>query len=39
MTGVFAAGDVVAGAYARVAAAMGQGSVAARSVLNFLEKS
>jgi thioredoxin reductase len=35
--GVFAVGDVVAGAYARVAAALGQGSLAARSVLHFLE--
>jgi thioredoxin reductase (NADPH) len=35
--GVFAAGDVVAGAYARVAAALGQGSVAARSVLRYLQ--
>jgi thioredoxin reductase len=34
--GVFAAGDVVAGAYARVAAALGQGSLAARSVLRYL---
>jgi thioredoxin reductase (NADPH) len=35
--GVFAVGDVVAGAYARVAAALGQGSLAARSVLHYLE--
>ena len=35
--GVFAVGDVVAGAYARVAAALGQGSLAARSVLYYLE--
>jgi thioredoxin reductase (NADPH) len=35
--GVFAVGDVVAGAYARVAAALGQGSLAARSVLHFLQ--
>jgi thioredoxin reductase (NADPH) len=35
--GVFAVGDVVAGAYARVAAALGQGSLAARSVLKYLE--
>jgi thioredoxin reductase (NADPH) len=35
--GVFAAGDVVSGAYERVAAALGQGSVAARSVLRHLE--
>ena len=36
-TGVFAVGDVVAGAYPRVAAALGQGSLAARSVLHYLE--
>jgi thioredoxin reductase (NADPH) len=36
--GVFAVGDVVAGAYARVAAALGQGSLAARSVLRYLEE-
>jgi thioredoxin reductase (NADPH) len=35
--GVFAAGDVVAGGYARVAAAIGQGSLAARSVLRYLQ--
>ncbi len=35
--GVFAVGDVVSGAYARVAAALGQGSLAARSVLHYLE--
>jgi thioredoxin reductase (NADPH) len=35
--GVFAVGDVVAGAYARVAAALGHGSLAARSVLHYLE--
>jgi thioredoxin reductase (NADPH) len=35
--GVFAVGDVVSGAYARVAAALGQGSRAARSVLHYLE--
>ncbi|HEY8217475.1 MAG TPA: NAD(P)/FAD-dependent oxidoreductase [Acidimicrobiia bacterium] len=35
--GVFAAGDVVSGAYARVAAALGHGSAAARSVLRYLE--
>jgi thioredoxin reductase (NADPH) len=35
--GVFAAGDVVSGAYARVAAAIGQGSLAARSVLRHLQ--
>lgn len=36
-TGVFAVGDVVAGAYARVSAALGSGSLAARSVLAYLE--
>jgi thioredoxin reductase (NADPH) len=35
--GIFAAGDVVADAYPRVAAAMGQGSVAARSLLRYLQ--
>jgi thioredoxin reductase (NADPH) len=35
--GVFAVGDVVSGAYARVATALGQGSRAARSVLYYLE--
>lgn len=35
--GVFAAGDVVAGAYPRIAAAMGDGSLAARSVLRHLQ--
>ena len=35
--GVFAVGDAVSGAYARVAAALGQGSLAARSVLHYLE--
>jgi thioredoxin reductase (NADPH) len=35
--GVFAAGDVVSDAYQRVAAALGQGSLAARSVLRFLQ--
>jgi thioredoxin reductase (NADPH) len=35
--GVFAAGDVVVGAYARVATALGQGSLAARSVLRHLQ--
>lgn len=35
--GVFAAGDVISGAYARVAAALGQGSLAARSVLRHLQ--
>ncbi|HXW35490.1 MAG TPA: NAD(P)/FAD-dependent oxidoreductase [Acidimicrobiales bacterium] len=37
--GVFAAGDVVAGAYWRIATAMGQGSLAARSALRYLEGS
>jgi len=37
-TGVFAAGDVVSGAYARVAAALGQGSLVARSVLSYLQE-
>jgi thioredoxin reductase (NADPH) len=36
-TGVFAAGDVVSRAYARIAVAMGQGSLAARSVLRYLD--
>ena len=35
--GVFAVGDVVAGAYPRVAAALGTGSLAARSVLSHVE--
>jgi thioredoxin reductase (NADPH) len=35
--GVFAVGDVVSGAYARIATAMGQGSLAARSVLRHLQ--
>jgi len=35
--GVFAAGDVVAGAYWRVAYALGQGILAARSILRYLE--
>jgi thioredoxin reductase (NADPH) len=35
--GVFAAGDVASGAYWRVAAALGQGSLAARSILRRLE--
>jgi thioredoxin reductase (NADPH) len=34
--GTFAAGDVVDGAYERIATAVGQGSLAARSILNFL---
>jgi thioredoxin reductase (NADPH) len=37
--GVFAAGDVVSGAYPRVATAFGQGVLAARSVLRSLEES
>jgi thioredoxin reductase (NADPH) len=36
--GVFAAGDVVAGAYWRVATALGQGSLAARSILRHIEE-
>ncbi|HEY7105801.1 MAG TPA: NAD(P)/FAD-dependent oxidoreductase [Acidimicrobiia bacterium] len=36
--GVFAAGDVVAGAYARVATALGQGALAARSALRELQQ-
>jgi thioredoxin reductase (NADPH) len=35
--GVFAAGDVVAGSYWRVATAMGQGVLAARSIRHYLE--
>jgi thioredoxin reductase (NADPH) len=35
--GVFAAGDVTAGSYPRIATAAGQGLLAARSVLRFLE--
>jgi thioredoxin reductase (NADPH) len=35
--GIFAAGDIVSGAYPRVAAAIGQGSLAARSVLRYLQ--
>ncbi len=37
LPGVYAAGDVVAGAYWRVAAAIGQGSAVARSILRHLE--
>ncbi len=33
----FAAGDVVEGAYERIATAIGQGSLAARSILDYLE--
>lgn len=36
--GVFAAGDVVADSYARIASAAGQGSLAARSVLRHLQR-
>ena len=36
--GVFAAGDVVADSYPRVATAMGQGVLAARSVLRYLSR-
>ena len=35
--GVFAAGDVVEGAYWRVAYALGQGMLAARSMQQYLE--
>jgi thioredoxin reductase len=35
----FAAGDVVEGAYERIATAIGQGSLAARSILDLLESS
>jgi thioredoxin reductase (NADPH) len=35
--GIFAAGDIVSGAYPRVAAAIGQGSLAARSVLRHVQ--
>ncbi|MFI5040345.1 MAG: NAD(P)/FAD-dependent oxidoreductase [Acidimicrobiales bacterium] len=35
--GVYAAGDITAGAYARVATAMGQGVLAARSLLRHLQ--
>ncbi len=33
----FAAGDVTEGAYERIATAIGQGSLAARSILTYLE--
>ncbi len=33
----FAAGDVIEGAYERIATAIGQGSLAARSILAYLE--
>jgi thioredoxin reductase (NADPH) len=35
--GVFAAGDVVSGAYWRVSSALGQGSLVSRTILRFLE--
>jgi thioredoxin reductase (NADPH) len=35
--GVFAAGDVVSGAYWRVAAAVGQGSLVSRTILRYLQ--
>jgi thioredoxin reductase (NADPH) len=35
--GIFAAGDIVSNAYPRVAVAMGQGVLAARSVLRYLQ--
>ena len=35
--GVFAAGDVVSGAYWRVASALGQGSLASRTILGYLQ--
>lgn len=35
--GVFAAGDVVSGAYWRVASALGQGSLASRTILRYLQ--
>jgi thioredoxin reductase (NADPH) len=35
--GTFAAGDVVDGAYERIATAIGQGSLVARSILSYLE--
>ena len=35
--GVFAVGDIASGAYPRVVAALGQGSLAARSVLHHVE--
>ncbi len=36
--GVFAAGDVVSGAYWRVANALGQGSLVARTILRYLQE-
>jgi thioredoxin reductase (NADPH) len=35
--GVFAAGDVVSGAYWRVASALGQGSLVSRTILHYLQ--
>jgi thioredoxin reductase (NADPH) len=35
--GVFAAGDVVSGAYWRVSSALGQGSLVSRSILDYLQ--
>jgi thioredoxin reductase (NADPH) len=35
--GVFAAGDVVSGAYWRVSSALGQGSLASRAILRYLQ--
>jgi thioredoxin reductase (NADPH) len=35
--GVFAAGDIVAGSYWRIATAMGQGALAARSIRHYLD--
>ena len=37
--GVFAAGDVVSGAYWRVSSALGHGSLVSRTVINFLQQS
>ena len=36
--GVFAAGDVVSGAYWRVSSALGQGSLVSRAILGFLQE-
>jgi thioredoxin reductase (NADPH) len=36
--GVFAAGDVVSGAYWRVASALGQGSLVSRTILRYLQQ-
>jgi thioredoxin reductase (NADPH) len=35
--GVFAAGDVVSGAYWRVSSALGQGSLVSRTILRYLQ--